>query len=224
MVDRLWLLFREIWYEWFKLESDVGDLDSIMKVEEKRDRIYDFLGDMDDKATLFQIDRYKFMNLLPCSALELKSLGYNDLNNNPQNLHYSAMPFSPEKAVRFQKENSVSPPSKPSQAPVTSRSSQRSRAAAAAGKTSGPKVEAIDPLEFIATPFKCIAKNRPELPGPNLEKMFPFKPNTNSLSSLQPVPGCSMFLYPSIFSEVLKRLPPPNCFDVNQPLLSLDLN
>ena len=207
---------REIWNEWFKLESDIGDTESIVKVEEKRDRIYDIFGDLDEKATLFQIDRYKFMNLIPCSTLELKSLGYNDLNTNPQNLHYAMTPFSPEKAIRNQKEKSVSPQSKSQVSVTSSRGSQRAQRAAERNAALKAEVQkSINPLDHIPTPFKSLVKERPGLSTPNTEKMFPFKSNTNSLSGLQPIPGCSLFLYPSIFSEVLKRLPPPNCFDVS---------
>lgn len=67
-----------IWYEFLKFESQVGDLQSIKKVEKRRFNIYSELNDVEGRETLLIIDRYKFLNLLPCSTDELKLLGYKD--------------------------------------------------------------------------------------------------------------------------------------------------
>jgi cleavage stimulation factor subunit 3 len=81
-----------IWYEFLKFESQIGDLQSIKKVEKRRLNIYSDLNELDGRETLLLIDRYKFLNLLPCSIDELKLLGYNDIlstnsvtNNSPIN-------------------------------------------------------------------------------------------------------------------------------------------
>ncbi|UJR14715.1 hypothetical protein I4U23_001708 [Adineta vaga] len=67
-----------IWHEFLKFESQVGDLQSIKKVEKRRTNAYQDLNELDGRETLLIIDRYKFLNLLPCSTDDLKLLGYND--------------------------------------------------------------------------------------------------------------------------------------------------
>jgi cleavage stimulation factor subunit 3 len=65
-----------IWYEFLKFESQIGDIQSIKKVEKRRLNIYEDLNELEGRETLLLIDRYKFLNLLPCSNDELKLLGY----------------------------------------------------------------------------------------------------------------------------------------------------
>ncbi|CAF1144036.1 unnamed protein product [Adineta ricciae] len=67
-----------IWHEFLKFESQVGDLQSIKKVEKRRAALHADLNELEGQETLLLIDRYKFLNLLPCSTDELKFLGYND--------------------------------------------------------------------------------------------------------------------------------------------------
>ncbi len=67
-----------IWHEFLKFESQVGDLQSIKKVEKRRLAIYSDLNKLEGRETFLLIDRYKFLNLLPCSTDELKLLGYKD--------------------------------------------------------------------------------------------------------------------------------------------------
>jgi cleavage stimulation factor subunit 3 len=67
-----------IWHEFLKFESQVGDLQSIKKVEKRRLMIYSDLNEIEGRESLLLIDRYKFLNLLPCSNDELKLLGYKD--------------------------------------------------------------------------------------------------------------------------------------------------
>lgn len=78
----------EIWSEWLKYESDVGDINAIINVEEKRDKLYIAPHELDERATLFLIDRFKFMNLYPCSSEELKAIGYQDTSNSTNAFHY----------------------------------------------------------------------------------------------------------------------------------------
>ena len=72
-----------IWHEFLKFESQVGDIQSIKKVEKRRLNIYANLHELESQETRLLIDRYKFLNLLPCSASELKLFGYQD--NPPAN-------------------------------------------------------------------------------------------------------------------------------------------
>jgi cleavage stimulation factor subunit 3 len=67
-----------IWHAFLKFESQVGDLQSIKKVEKRRLNIYSDLNELEGRETLLLIDRYKFNTLLPCSTDELKLLGYKD--------------------------------------------------------------------------------------------------------------------------------------------------
>ncbi|UJR32024.1 hypothetical protein I4U23_019492 [Adineta vaga] len=68
-----------IWQEFLKFESQVGDFQSIKKVEKRRAALYSELNELEGRETLLLIDRYRFLNLLPCSNDELKLLGYKDM-------------------------------------------------------------------------------------------------------------------------------------------------
>ena len=67
-----------IWHEFLKFESQVGDLQSIKKVEKRRAALYEELHQLDGRETLLLVDRYSFLNLLPCATDELKMLGYKE--------------------------------------------------------------------------------------------------------------------------------------------------
>lgn len=67
-------LYREIWARFLAFESNIGDLASILKVEKRR--FTAFKEEYEGKETALLVDRYKFMDLYPCSASELKALGY----------------------------------------------------------------------------------------------------------------------------------------------------
>ena len=68
------LSLSEIWARFLAFESNIGDLASILKVE--RRRFTAFKDEYEGKETALLVDRYKFMDLYPCSASELKALGY----------------------------------------------------------------------------------------------------------------------------------------------------
>uniref|UniRef100_A0A671LH19 Cleavage stimulation factor subunit 3 n=1 Tax=Sinocyclocheilus anshuiensis TaxID=1608454 RepID=A0A671LH19_9TELE len=59
-------------------DSNIGDLASILKVE--RRRFMAFKDEYEGKETALLVDRYKFMDLYPCSPSELKALGYKDVS------------------------------------------------------------------------------------------------------------------------------------------------
>ncbi|XP_071941961.1 cleavage stimulation factor subunit 3-like isoform X2 [Antedon mediterranea] len=67
----------EIWLRFEDFESTCGDLSSILKVE--RRRFQNFTDDFKDKETALLIDRYRYLDLYPCTSSELKALGYRDL-------------------------------------------------------------------------------------------------------------------------------------------------
>ncbi|RMB97887.1 hypothetical protein DUI87_25365 [Hirundo rustica rustica] len=68
----------EIWARFLAFESNIGDLASILKVEKRR--FTAFKEEYEGKETALLVDRYKFMDLYPCSASELKALGYKDVS------------------------------------------------------------------------------------------------------------------------------------------------
>ncbi|XP_023672542.1 cleavage stimulation factor subunit 3 isoform X2 [Paramormyrops kingsleyae] len=68
----------EVWARFLAFESNIGDLASILKVE--RRRFTAFKEEYEGKETALLVDRYKFMDLYPCSASELKALGYKDVS------------------------------------------------------------------------------------------------------------------------------------------------
>lgn len=70
---------REIWARFLAFESNIGDLASILKVE--RRRFMAFKDEYEGKETALLVDRYKFMDLYPCSPSELKALGYKVRNH-----------------------------------------------------------------------------------------------------------------------------------------------
>ncbi|TNN75830.1 Cleavage stimulation factor subunit 3 [Liparis tanakae] len=70
----------EIWARFLAFESNIGDLASILKVE--RRRFTAFKDEYEGKETALLVDRYKFMDLYPCSSSELKALGYKDVSRS----------------------------------------------------------------------------------------------------------------------------------------------
>jgi len=68
----------EVWNKFLEFESNIGDLASVVKVERRRAGVLEEAGLAvgEGKPTIQVIDRYRFMGLLPLSAEELKSIGY----------------------------------------------------------------------------------------------------------------------------------------------------
>ena len=70
---------RLIWSSFLEFESNVGDLNSITKVEKRRFNAFSQVEEFKGKETALLIDRYKFLDLFPCTDAELRSLGYAEL-------------------------------------------------------------------------------------------------------------------------------------------------
>lgn len=70
----------EVWNKFLEFESNVGDLSSIVKVERRRSSVLENLKEYEGKETAQLIDRYKFLDLFPCSSFELRSIGYHDIS------------------------------------------------------------------------------------------------------------------------------------------------
>ena len=71
-----------LWNRFLEFECNVGDLASIVKVEKRRAHVLHKLQEFEGKDTAQQVDRYKFMNLYPCTADELKAIGYRDISTH----------------------------------------------------------------------------------------------------------------------------------------------
>ncbi|VEL11843.1 unnamed protein product [Protopolystoma xenopodis] len=54
----------------------VGDLSSILKVEKRRWQTLESVKEFQGRETAFLIDRYRFLDLFPCTDSELRALGY----------------------------------------------------------------------------------------------------------------------------------------------------
>lgn len=181
----------DIWSEWLNFESNAGEISNIMGVVEKRNHQYEETNQLDERQTILIIDRYKFLNLYPCNLNELNLLGYKDSmnflsNSSAQNTSSSA-----------------------STSTLGIISASSNNLIINSDETIGEK---YDPNAF--NPFnKLSSRKQNKYPSPNPAKMFPFKPNRNAFSGLQPIAGGGLFLFPSCFSEMVKRLPPPTCFD-----------
>ena len=61
-----------LWNRFLEFECNVGDLASIVKVEKRRAYVLTKLKEFEGKDTAQLVDRYKFMDLYPCTSEELK--------------------------------------------------------------------------------------------------------------------------------------------------------
>lgn len=59
----------EIWSRFLAFESEVGDLASIQKVEKRRAQAIEKVQEFEDKDTALLIDRYKYLDLYPCTPV-----------------------------------------------------------------------------------------------------------------------------------------------------------
>uniref|UniRef100_A0A1I8PF42 Suppressor of forked domain-containing protein n=1 Tax=Stomoxys calcitrans TaxID=35570 RepID=A0A1I8PF42_STOCA len=67
-----------VWNRFLEFESNIGDLSSIVKVERRRSSVLENLKEYEGKETAQLVDRYKFLDLYPCSTIELRSIGYTE--------------------------------------------------------------------------------------------------------------------------------------------------
>lgn len=68
-----------IWNRFLEFESNIGDLQSIVKVEKRRSEVLSKIKEFEGKETAQLVDRYKFLDLYPCTPTELRSIGYTDV-------------------------------------------------------------------------------------------------------------------------------------------------
>uniref|UniRef100_A0A7E4VB61 Suf domain-containing protein n=1 Tax=Panagrellus redivivus TaxID=6233 RepID=A0A7E4VB61_PANRE len=68
----------EMWDRYLDLETQVGDAASLRKVDHARRQALNEA--YDDRQALFLVDRFKFLNLWPCSEDQMKLMGYNKIS------------------------------------------------------------------------------------------------------------------------------------------------
>lgn len=66
--------FSDIWDQYLEFESQVGDLTSVLKVDSRRREV--MKEQFEDKQAILLVDRYRFLNLAPCTAEQLRFMGY----------------------------------------------------------------------------------------------------------------------------------------------------
>ncbi|KAI6188328.1 Suf domain-containing protein [Aphelenchoides besseyi] len=64
----------DIWDQYLEFESQVGDLASVLKVDDRRREA--LKEQFEDRQALLLVDRYRFLNLAPCTSDQLKYMGY----------------------------------------------------------------------------------------------------------------------------------------------------
>ncbi|CAG05710.1 unnamed protein product, partial [Tetraodon nigroviridis] len=171
----------EVWARFLAFESNIGDLASILKVE--RRRFSAFKDEYEGKETALLVDRYKFMDLYPCSTSELKALGYKVQIPLTCLLLLPFLLFLTGFLLRFQ---DVS----------------RAKLAALLPETVvAPSVPTL----------KDEVDRKPEYPKPDTNQMIPFQPRHLAPPGLHPVPG-GVFPVPPAAVVLMKLLPPPTCF------------
>ncbi|XP_014288469.1 protein suppressor of forked isoform X4 [Halyomorpha halys] len=79
----------EIWNRFLEFECNIGDLASIVKVEKRRSAVLGKIAEFEGKETAQLVDRYRFLDLYPCTIPELKSIGYNEVTTRTTNLKSS---------------------------------------------------------------------------------------------------------------------------------------
>ncbi|XP_067946959.1 cleavage stimulation factor subunit 3-like isoform X2 [Watersipora subatra] len=81
----------EVWRRFVEFESQIGDLPSINKVEKRRLAVHQGLKDFEGREASLLVERYQYLDLLPCSVPELRCLGFKDTRSAAALLH-SALP------------------------------------------------------------------------------------------------------------------------------------
>ena len=85
----------DIWNRFLKFESNIGDLASIVNVEKRRSAVLKKLKDFQGKETAQLVDEYKFLDLYPCTSVELRSIGYMEESSVSRNI-ISPLPRTPD--------------------------------------------------------------------------------------------------------------------------------
>ncbi len=191
------------------MESNVGDIGQIWKVIEKRLQQEDYTQlSNDERQAITLIDRFKFMDLYPCTNEELRSLGYQFPMSDLTFLNL------PSKETTKLPETIIKPKTlSPTSISIIKKDiilDTTSSIIANYPSVLNSNSEAVPSMN----PFNKKKVTRPKFSTPDTSKMYAYKPIENALCNLQPIPGGGTLLLPQFFSDLIKRLPPPHCFNV----------
>ncbi|VDK73511.1 unnamed protein product [Litomosoides sigmodontis] len=172
----------EIWDRYMEFESHVGDLSSILKVDHRRrEALKEQYGEM---QTLLLIDRYKFLDLVPCTNDQLRLMGYSKKLGQGSSLIGRASVSGTVSLL-------------PNGAQTNGQNVIRQTAAGG-----GPSVVMGGGVSLEISGY----------PRPDTDQMIPFKPKLNTNTSYHPVPG-GVFPPPAAAAQLMQMLPPPWCFN-----------
>ncbi|XP_073238338.1 cleavage stimulation factor subunit 3-like isoform X1 [Porites lutea] len=95
----------DVWGKFLDFEGTSGDLASLVKVEKRK--LEEYKEELEGLETSLLVDRYKYLDLFPCSPLELKIMGYvgstRQSSSMPSTLSSGTIPDeqSEEKPAKF---------------------------------------------------------------------------------------------------------------------------
>jgi len=193
----------EIWDRYLEFESQVGDLASILKVDKRRrDALREQFGEM---QTLLLIDRYKCGNLVPCTAEQLRTMGY------------------APRTIGIRSGSMVGgaiggTASLPGISGSTGGGGGLANGSAAVSSSAAQRSQA--PNAPLAIMGGMMSLEIGGFPRPDCEQMIPFKPKVLTTGSYHPVPG-GVFPPPPAAAALMQLLPPPWTF--RGPFVSVDL-
>ena len=182
---------------------------------EKRKNLYEELNLYEGRETALLVDTFKYMDLMPCNQIELKSMGYLDLSLIQKLMHTSNLPLNVSLQLINQQLNAQSSVSTGGTSSLTSSSG------GTGGITNGHHQQAN------SDDGPNIIDNKSKFITPDSSQMLPFKPlrNTHATPSIPTLippllspngihQGSNLFAFPTMIIDFIKRLPPPYCFNV----------
>ncbi|VDD75299.1 unnamed protein product [Mesocestoides corti] len=174
---------RSIWARFLQFELQVGDLSSVQKIEKRRLKTLENVKEFQGRETALLIDRYRFLDLFPCSESELRSLGYRELVKfNLTGVGGTFIPSIPSASVGDDLQGS------------------------GATQSALPMLDSGDGAVVMSGGSK-----QPTFPQPDFSQMLPFKPKAYPRTGSHPVAG-GEFPPPPAASALIHMLPPPDCF------------
>ncbi|CDS37190.1 cleavage stimulation factor subunit 3 [Echinococcus multilocularis] len=187
---------RSIWARFLQFELQVGDLASVQKIEKRRLKAIENVKEFQGRETALLIDRYRFLDLFPCSESELRSLGYRELAK--LNVTGAGGAFL----------HSVG-----SGAPGDD--AQGGLSGSGSNQSAMPLADAGDGSNILSSG----GTKQPTFPQPDFAQMLPFKPKAYPRTGSHPVAG-GEFPPPPAASALIHMLPPPECF--HGPFVQVD--
>ncbi|KAL5108037.1 Cleavage stimulation factor subunit 3 [Taenia crassiceps] len=187
---------RSIWSRFLQFELQVGDLASVQKIEKRRLKAIENVKEFQGRETALLIDRYRFLDLFPCSESELRSLGYRELAK----LNVTGA------GGAFLHSVGSGAPGEDVQGGVGGGGSNQSAL---------PLADAGDGSGILPSG----GAKQPTFPQPDFAQMLPFKPKAYPRTGSHPVAG-GEFPPPPAASALIHMLPPPECF--HGPFVQVD--